>query len=250
MKNKFRNRYQIFNYIVSSERFKFLFLSTLMLSFYGAIGICNMNEPYIDTAISSYQFDTFNVLVFAILFFNTLNVCTTFDKEFSNYIIRLRNKKKYVIELVKTTIILNLFFFIIQFFIFFMILNLIKLDNIKIVNYLNYDVSNLIYLIFYLIRYVVYSIIITTLVTTIYINFKQKIAFVFCIIFVIGFKFGEFGLEIKDSLIIKPWYYYSTIICKSFSMELLFSIIYLIILLIIVSVSYFLTLKNKKWSVT
>ena len=54
------------------------------------------------------MFDIFNIFMFLILFINTLNICTTFDNEFSFYIIRLNNKKRYIKELLKNVLIFNI----------------------------------------------------------------------------------------------------------------------------------------------
>ena len=250
LKNKLHNQFQIFNYLVSTNKFKLLFLISLILCIYGTIGLTSLDDTYIDTAITSFQFYIFNVFLFLVLFLNTLNTCTTFNKEFSNYIIRLKSKKKYIIEIIKSVLLLNIFLFILIFIIYFMFLNVLKLNNIKIVPFIHYNINNLIYLLFYLFRYFIYALLIMIITTIIYINFKEKITLGISTLFLVGFLDEKFDASLVDTIILKPWSYFSTVWYKNFQIEIKYSIIYFLLLIFLVIILYFVTLKNKKWEIT
>ena len=250
VKHKLRNQFQILNYIVSTNKFRTLFLISLILCIYGTIGLTSLDETYIDTVLTSFQFYIFNLFLFLILFLNTLSTCTIFNKEFSNYIIRLKSKKRYIIEMIKTALLLNIFLFVLIFIIYFIFLNMLKLNNIKIVPFIHYKINNLTYLLFYLFRYFIYSLLIMVITTIIYINFKEKITLGISSLFLFGFLNDKFNAKLVDTLILKPWPYFSTVWYKSFKAEIKLSVIYFLILLIITIILYFITLKNKRWEIT
>lgn len=249
-KSKLHKQYHLFNYIVSSSKFKLIFFLTIVLCIYGTISITSMEDTYIDTALISFKFYIFNLFTFLILFLNTLNTCTIFNKEFSNYIIRLKSRKKYVNEMLKITTLLNIFFFILLFILYFMLLNIFKLNNIHITAFQTYDINNLIYLLFYLFRYVIYGLLIMMVTTLIYINLKEKITLIASSIFLLGFLDVKFSSTVVKSLILKPWSYFSNVIYSSFFSEVKFSLLYFLILLLIMIVFYILTKKNKRWEIT
>lgn len=250
VKSKLLKQYHLLNYIVSSGKFKLIFFLTIVLCFYGTISITSLEDTYIDTALISFRFYIFNLFTFLILFLNTLNTCVIFNKEFSNYIIRLKSKKKYVNEMLKTTFLLNVFFFILLFILYFILLSMFKLSNIQITPFQNYDISNLIYLLFYLFRYTIYGLLIMMMTTIIYINFKEKITLITSSIFLLGFLEVKFAATIGNSLILKPWTYFSSVMYSSFFSEVKFSLLYLLLLIFIVVILYVITLKNKRWEIT
>ena len=243
LKNKLHNQFQIFNYLVSTNKFKLLFLISLILCIYGTIGLTSLDDTYIDTAITSFQFYIFNVFLFLVLFLNTLNTFTTFNKEFSNYIIRA---KLSLLPCYSYFI----FLFILIFIIYFMFLNVLKLNNIKIVPFIHYNINNLIYLLFYLFRYFIYALLIIIITTIIYINFKEKITLGISTLFLVGFLDEKFDASLVDTIILKPWSYFSTVWYKNFQIEIKYSIIYFLLLIFLVIILYFVTLKNKKWEIT
>lgn len=245
-----RNQLKILNYISSTDKFKIIFVVMIILSLYGSFVLGISSENFIDSILIPFQFPIFNLFMFALLFFNTLNTCTCFDKEFSFYIIRLRTKSNYIKELTKTTLVLNLFYYLLFFILFFIGLIIFKLGNIEIYDYQNYLVSNLIYVIFYLLRYIIISLLITSIITICYVNFKEKITMVISAIFMAGFLFNPLNASIKDSFTIIPWNYFVNIQYSSFSTEICFSILFILILEIVLFFIHHLTLINKKWVIS
>ncbi len=244
------NQLKILNYISSTNRFKIIFMMMIILSLYGSFVLGISSNNFIDSILIPLQFPIFNLFMFALLFFNTLNTCTCFDKKFSFYILRLETKSNYIKELSKTTLILNIFYFLLFFIFYFIVLNIFKLGNINIHSYQNYLVNNLTYVIFYLLRYIILSLLITTIVTICYINFKEKIAMIISAIFMVGFMLTPLSATVKSNFTIIPWNYFINIEYSSFITEISFSTLFILIIELVIILIYRLTLLNKKWVIS
>ena len=168
------------------------------------------------------MFDIFNIFVFLILFINTLNICTTFDNEFSFYIIRLNNKKRYIKELLKNVLIFNILHLTIFFLIYFTIKCFLTYEPGSYTLYQNYNITNNLYLIFYLGRYIILSLLFCLIESLIYINFKTKIVCIFNSLFIMGFLLSSSSDMIYNKFLIFPWSYFNNIKYISFSMEVLY----------------------------
>lgn len=245
MKNKLHNKFQIFNYFASSDRYKAVFLLTVILALYGSIALGSGQSNLIDSNFITFMFPIFNIFMFAILFLNTLNICIMFNNSFSFYIIRLENKKKYIKELLKNVLLFNLMHLIIFFLLYFIVLFLLNSPIFTIHNYQNYDISNLLYLVFYLGRYVIISLIICLISTLLYVNFKLKAVFLLDISFITSFLLIMTKDQIVSSIFIFPWEYFTNIRFDNFSLEISSSILYILVLEIIMYVLYNFSLKNK-----
>ncbi|MCM1370967.1 MAG: hypothetical protein NC181_03655 [Clostridium sp.] len=250
MKSKIHNQIKIFNYIVSTERFKIIFIMTIALALYGGFVLGESAENFIDCIILTFQFFMFNIFMFALLFLNTLNTCSTFTKDFANYIIRLKTKKTYVKELLKNSIVLNLFHLLIFLILYFTILNFKRFGFFGIHNYNNYEINNLIYMIFYVFRYVIYAVLITIVSALIFVNFKDKITMLLNSIFLVGFGMHSFDVTIKNYFSFNIWDYFNETYYSSFMTELSSSILFLLIIEIIIMIVYKVTIKNKKMVIT
>ena len=250
MKAKIHNQLKILDYISSTSRFKIIFMMLIVLSLYGSFVLGVSTSNFIDSILVPFQFPIFNLFMFALLFFNTLNTCTCFNEKFSFYILRLENKSKYIKELFKTTIVLNIFFYLLFLIFYFIVLNISKLGNIDIHYYQYYMVNNLVYVAFYLIRYIVISFLVTIIMAICYINFKERITMIVSAIFLVGFMSTPLSATVRSSFTIIPWNYFLNIEYSSFVTELSFSILFIFLLEIIIYIFYRLTLFNKKWVIS
>lgn len=245
MKNKTHNTYQILNYFASTDRYKIILILTIILCLYGSFAL-GLNVTFSSSVLSTFMFDIFNIFMFLILFINTLNICTTFDSEFSFYIIRLNNKKRYIKELLKNVLIFNILHLIIFFLIYFTIKCFMTYEPGSYTLYQNYNITNNLYLIFYLGRYIILSLLFCIIESLIYINFKTKIVCIFNSLFIMGFLLSSSSDIINNKFLIFPWNYFNNIKYNSFSMEVLYSCIYILILVIISLLLYKFILKKKE----
>ncbi|CDA80865.1 unknown [Clostridium sp. CAG:594] len=250
MKAKMHNQMKILNYISSTNKFKVIFMMMIILSLYGSIVLGISEENFIDSILIPFQFPIFNVFMFALLFFNTLNTCACFNKEFNFYIIRLKTKANYIKELCKTTLVLNVFYYILFFLFYFIVLNIFKMGNMNIHSYQNYSVNNLFYIIFYLLRYIIISLLVTIITTICYINFKEKITMFVSSIFIAGFIVMPLDVSVRSNFTIVPWNYFINVNYASFVTEISFSILFILILELIIFIIHHLTLANKRWVIS
>ena len=240
------NQLKILNYIASTERFKAIFAMTVILSLYGSIVLGVSTDNFIDSIFIPFQFPIFNVFMFSLLLLNTLNTCSIINKNFSFYILRLQNKKKYCIELLKSVILVNLFLLCLFFLFFFIVLNIFKLGKIQIHNYQNYNVTNLIYVIFYLFRYIFIAIGLTMFSALLFLNFKWKITLVIDGIFLAMFLLIPIDMEIKNHFSLSIWSYFTNTMYSTFLTEISFSLLFLCILEGFVLLLFHFTYRNKR----
>lgn len=245
MKNKTHNTYQILNYFASTDRYKIILILTIILCLYGSFAL-GLNVTFTSSVLNTFMFDIFNIFMFLILFINTLNICTTFDNEFSFYIIRLNNKKKYIKELLKNVLIFNILHLIIFFLIYFTIKCFMTYEPGSYTLYQNYNISNNLYLIFYLGRYIILGLLFCVIESLIYISFKTKIVWIFNLLFIMGFLLSSSSDIINNKFLIFPCSYFNNIKYSSFPIEVLYSCIYILILVIISLLLYKFILKKKE----
>lgn len=65
---------EILKFITNKSKFKVTIILSFLLSVYGSFVLSTGIENYFNSAILTFQFPTFNVLLFLILFVNTINV--------------------------------------------------------------------------------------------------------------------------------------------------------------------------------
>lgn len=249
MKNKFRNQIKILNYIISTERFKLLFGIGIIIAIYAACVLGANTSNFIDSVFVAFQFSIFNTIMFALIFFNTLNTCSSFEKHFSFYIIRLKNKKNYMKEVINNIVICNLFYLLLFFLCYFSFLLLLK-NDFSIHKYINYDMNNFVYLIYYMIRYIILLMGISVISGLVYMNFKTTITFLFDALFMLGFMIGNVKTYPKNSYDFIFWNHFSPESFSTFSLDVVSVVGVILLTQIIIMASYYFTQKNKKMVIT
>lgn len=238
MKDKIHNKYRIFKFFSSKEAYKLSFLLTVILAFYGSFVLGASQDNFIDSNFITFTFPIFNILMLFILMLNTFNILSSFDYEFSSYVIRLSNKKKYIKELLSNILLFNVLHLFIFFLLYFSMMIFLKYNFIFIHKFYFYDISNLTYLIFYLIRYVIFCLVICLIEGLIYIKFKMKGFVITNVIFVLGLLLNTFKDYVTSNFLIFPWSYFNIINYGTFSLEISFSILYLLVLEVLLYILY------------
>ena len=251
MKNKYHNELKILSYIISTEKYKVIFFCSLILALYGSLVLGITADNFLDSILIPLRFPIFNIFMFAIIFVNNINTCTTFQNDFSFYIIRLKSKKEYIRTLIRLTIYMYLFHILVILLFIFIIFLLTTFKNIAIYTYQNYTINNLIYTCFYLIRYIIFGLLLTIISSLIYINTNEKVILTLDFIFLIFFLDMDFFLlQGKENMPLLIWSYFTYTFYSSFSLELAYSLGMLIILESIIIILYRLSLKSKKVIIT
>lgn len=238
MKSKIARYRLISNYILSTDKFKIIFLLMVALVLYGGVVLGTNINNFFDSILMSYQFFFFNIFFFALLIFNTLNTCSVFDK-LKFYIIRLKDKKHYLREMVLISLIQNLIFIILFLILYFSVLILLKFGMFDVYSYKSYEISNLIYSLFYLVRYIFISLLISIIISILNFKYNNIVNRIVIILFLIGFfVFSELGINNLFIFKLLPYNYLNDAVYDRFLSEVIYSSIYLVTLVLIILVLF------------
>lgn len=237
--------YGVLTFLTNTKKFKIIVCLAIILGLYGSITLSANIDNYFSSFLNAFQFSTFNLLFFIIIFLNTIYICTTFN-QYDSYIIRLKDKKKYIKELIKLTCCSNLIIIAIVVFSFLMVLNLLKIQYFFPETYYGY-INNISYSIFYLIRYVILIILLSIINVILYYKFGEKklviIDLFFCSIFPIYYGPTMDSIEFFSIL---PWRYFRAANYGNFTVEVCYSLLYILILELSILVLYKNINKKRK----
>lgn len=225
--------------------FKIIMFLSFGTIYYGVYSIAASNNDFLSSIVYVHSFDYFNIMIMLIIFLNTINNCIIISEN-HNYIIRLKNRENFVKEIIKTNFVMNLYWSLIFLFLFLAVLCFNKISFFKIYTMNNYDVNIVYYVLFYICRYYLFSLLISTISCLIFIKFKKSLTYIFMGICTFGFLFiGNSDISVNKFQIV-PWSYFKMLRYPSFSKEICYSVLYLIILETIIIVLYKLCVNNKK----
>ncbi len=233
MRSRSHNFFVLLKYLMDTEKFKVIFFITLIIALYGAIVLGIEANSLSESILLIFQFPIFNILLFLIVFFNTLSVCSIFSKKFDFYLIRKKSKKEATKEIMFFTSIYNIIYLIMLFIMVISFCLLLKGSNLNNLNYLNYSVDNNTYMIFYIIRYFLILTLISLLNVILYQKIQWKILF-FNLVFIMGFILYPSNNYIKNAINIIPWNYFSNVNYSTFSKEIISTLLFLFILYFLV----------------
>lgn len=246
MKNKYRNEWKMIQYILSTERYKFIFILSILLSLYGGFVLGVPRENFIDSLLKPFTFYFFSIFFFALAFINNMNVCAILKEDFPYYVLRLKTKKEYVKMVIRLSIMLFFICFIVVLAFLLMCLFLTTFHNIEISPYKTYSITNLSYCLFHFLRYFLYGMLLIVISSLLYVNTNTKIVIGYAAL-ILAFIFVN---NVSISFVnIAPYFatsYFSQVNFPSFSIEVIWSLGILIALEVIVLLLYRITIKNKR----
>lgn len=241
-----KNKYIIQNikYLLLDYRFKLIVMFMLCFNFIGSIYFA-YNNYYLEGFLAIFTNIYYVATFFALILFNTLNTYNMFEKN-TYYIIRFDNRKEYLIQLIKNVLISNAIIFIINILVSFIFLNFFG-GNLIIQNYMNYNVSNILYVIFYIARFLILSSIISIINICLLKLIDSKIIIFVNAILWITFIFYPYSQALINSIFNLPLMlcdYFRAKVYSNFFMESACSILYIIFLIIITTIIFNIT-KNR-----
>lgn len=249
MKSKYHNERKIIEYILTTDKFKTIFLLAVVISLYGGFVLGASINNFFDSILLPFSFSIFNIMFFSLVFFNNIILCSILNKEFSYYIMRLKTRKKYIGLLLRLSIVMFLILFFIVFCFILMCLFLTTFKDLSIHNYYNYSISNFVYCIFYLIRYILYGIVITIIFSLIYINTNLRITLIFSGLFLICMLcFGKVVVG-RNNVSFLIWSFFSITVYSSFNLEIISFLIMLLLLEVIAYFLYIFSINNRKMEI-
>lgn len=241
-----KNKYIIQNikYLLLDYRFKLIIMFMLCFNFVGAIYFA-YNFYYLEGFLQIFT-DPYYVFAFlALILFNTLNVYSMFEKN-TYYIIRFNDRKEYLIQLIKNVLTSNTIIFIINILVAFIFLNFFG-GKLVIQNYMNYNIPNILYMIFYIARFLILSSIISIINTCLLKLIDSKIIILMNSCCWITFIFYPYSPSLINSIFNMPLMlcdYFRTELYSNFFMESACSILYIIVLIVITAIIFNIS-KNK-----
>lgn len=245
LKKKIFKNQDLINFITDSSNFKIILIFTIITAIYGAYIIGNGIKSFFEVIIYSHTNEYYNIMFFAVLAINTINTARLFIKN-NDYIIRLKNRKNYLKELIKIVVEVNILLLTIGLLIFFSILILTKFEYIKTNEYLNYGITDVSYSVFYLLRYYIYAIIFSIINTLIYERSGEYKTIIVDFIFIIFFGLNMQYVAINSKFTLLPWSYFTIKNYGGFSSEIMMSLFFLIIIQVVTILLFKLTTNRKK----
>lgn len=243
----------IIDTITSTPQFKILFILSIFLAFYGAYGLGVNNKDFFGTILISFSSGYFNLGFLLLLFVNTIYFCSWFSR-YDSYIIRLQDKKNYLRQMVHQGLKLNLIWLLCFFLIYLIILFFTNFGYFQGSEIFDYGITSHIYVVFYLIRYFSLSSFLSLFIICFYIFLGEKKTMVLSFIFFIGYIL-TFFLDVNlssNAFKILPYSYYTLYDYGSFSLEIVYSFLYLLLLgiLFYILICIFLRCKSHFLSYT
>lgn len=248
MKNNLNLLKENMKFNVNSNQFRFVLLMILCFNLYGTAYLAT-NLTYLDGMLNIITNGYYIICIIGLILLNTIN---TFDKFEKNdfYILRFKNRKTYLKQLILNVFISNTILLVMNLVVLIIGLNLFASDKFVVYNILEYSIPNIIYILFYLFRlyFIIQIISVINVCLLKLINNKLTIGINLILYLVILFtpynqkrvvsSISNMFINISDYMRI---HYYS-----DFSLEVICSIIYIFIPLIVSFILFNLTIKKMK----
>ena len=232
---------------INTELFKIIFLMIIFISFYSVLS-CGFDMKYIDKAFYCITGDYEIILLLLVILLNTFNIYKITNSNVS-YILRLRKKKKYLIEIIKNIVVSDSIVYIVYIISCVIFLNLFSQKiNIEILE--NYHVPNIVYLFFLTIRNYIILMIISVFSFLSMKLFKKELL-VICVDFILlgallimPIYIGNIDSVLKMRFFIG--FYLKITNYGNFGLEIIITMIYIILSIIIIDLLIKIIYKHVK----
>ena len=175
-----KNDFKLIISLLQNTRFKVTIIVLVLLGFM-SFGYISPKMTFISGVYSVMTWDYFIMILLLLFLFNTYNIYTEFTKNYS-FLIRMKDYKEFFNKVIKFIFISNLIIYLIVLIVIVLSSIINTGMNMKIDNYLFYNISNSIYLIFHLIRsYFILNVLVVFCVS-IYKLIKEEIGMVITIL--------------------------------------------------------------------
>lgn len=249
MKNNFKLINANIKHMLNAYRFKIIILFIICFNLFGCIYIA-ISKNYLDALFSTLSNPYYSLLLLSLTLVNTINTFNIFEKK-DNYIIRFENREKYLKQLIINIFVSNTVLFVINLFVLLIFLNLFIGNYFVITSWHNYNIPNIIYLLFYITRIFTIIQIVSIINSLLFKLLNFKIVIILNGLIYGPFIFGNHINETIDSLLkikilIHEYFLYNEY--AGFLLEIIYSSIYIICLCGMATTLFHLT-KNKTKSV-
>lgn len=242
MKQKWKNK-EMFQYIISKDNFKLCFLFAICISVYGGAILATNTQNVFSAFLLSFSFSIFQILFFALFFYNTYTTLTIVNRDLHNYIYRLGSKANYINSSIRLSILSNLY-----------LLLLFLLMFLTAYNFLGPGISfngeiDLGYFFFFFFRYFMIWILTCIILSYLYLISKVKLSYVFSCLFLVAILGYSYLLVPYQYLFFPGSLLDAYAQFPSFSIQLILSISFIIVLILVLFLLYFYSRKNKGFDI-
>ncbi len=242
MKQKWKNK-EMFQYIISKDNFKLCFLFAICISVYGGAILATNTQNVFSAFLLSFSFSIFQILFFALFFYNTYTTLTIVNRDLHNYIYRLGSKANYINSSIRLSILSNLY-----------LLLLFLLMFLTAYNFLGPGISfngeiDLGYFFFFFFRYFMIWILTCIILSYLYLISKVKLSYVFSCLFLVAILGYSYLLVPYQYLFFPGSLLDAYAQFPSFSIQLILSISFIIVLIMVLFLLYFYSRKNKGFDI-
>lgn len=231
MKNSLKFKFLYYKNILNHEKYNAILLLCLFCSFISSYDIPN-NLNYEEAFLSHISSGLFQLLLFIILFITSITTYTICYRKISS-MLRYANKNIYISNIMKNITIINLIIFLCYILMSSTIITIKHFTTIAFTSISIYNIPYIIYNIFTIIKYFFIINIIILFSMLFYIKFNKIIGFL-CFSLLLILKDGYlYTFDIINTVFkIKLFfgYYLLPIQYKSFYLEVICSIIYIVII--------------------
>lgn len=230
---------------INTSNWKIIVLFLIIWDLFSLLYI-SYNQDYINGLLYCLASSLCSIVFFLLIFFNTINTYVLYDKNLF-HIIRLKNKKEYLYNLIINVLFNNSIIFFLNILILIVGLNFLGRKFI-IYSWMNYYVPNIIYLFFYIVRYFFLIQIVSILNVFLVKLIGKKSTFLINAINCSTFYFSLYNPKLmidsfnKFQLLMSEYIRFH--MYTNFSLEILFSTIYISILLLICYVLFKFSIKK------
>lgn len=239
LKGKIKSLFEFYKQSINNQKFILIFILLFIASLYGVFGLAQHHAMQIDylTGILNIFLNNYYVTIIVfITFLNTFNIYNVFSENI-NYIIRLKSKKNYLIELIKNIIFSNTMLLLVNLALILIGLNIFNKFDISSVYYY-YNLPSIVYIIYLLIKQIIIINFLSVIIILLAKIMNEKISFLIGIAicaFILSSSFDA-GLVI-NSIFKLPLFIGSYLLSYnygSFVFEIICFIIYCLILYIFI----------------
>lgn len=233
---------------MNSYIFKIILITSIIINVVYSLNILfnSLNIDYIQSFYYVLSNSFYIIILMMLLAINTINTINIFDQNLF-YILRFESKKEYYKEILKNVFLSNLVFIIMNIAILIIMSNIIFGSTFSISNWQEYNITNIVYIIFYIIRAFIVMEIIMGLLFIIKKVLGKISILIYSILIFIPLILNNYNV-IKDlsNIPLYPMNYIVGFTCTSFNLEVCSSIIYISILLLISIIAFNILVANSK----
>lgn len=233
----------MFQYIISKDNFKLCFLFAICISVYGGAILATNTQNVFSAFLLSFSFSIFQILFFALFFYNTYTTLTIVNRDLHNYIYRLGSKANYINSSIRLSILSNLY-----------LLLLFLLMFLTAYNFLGPGISfngeiDLGYFFFFFFRYFMIWILTCIILSYLYLISKVTLSYVFSCLFLVAILGYSYLLVPYQYLFFPGSLLDAYAQFPSFSIQLILSISFIVVLIMVLFLLYFYSRKNKGFDI-